>query len=254
MFVYSPEHIIGGLIMATIAGYLGWRYLHFRWLVWRGRKISEKHRADEADQLKKEMDALRPKYPNYSDQSLEQMVRANRLRTVMDSLKEAHRERNERVKGDVVGGGVDSSETIMRFSGGVDRPITVHSVTPGRPQFTDGSRFPLEEVAIASMINTQPCGEVEIENRPVTRETPQENEVRGKGNDTTTGNDSSARASGHRSDRDDSPGTKEGWVSERLQGGSGWGSSAVDRSSSRDDSDSRSYDSESGGGSSPTND
>lgn len=253
MFGYTSGQISVMLVILAIAGFFSYQYLHFRWLVWRGRKRTEQQRAEEADQLKKEMDALRPKYPNYSDRTLEDMVRANRLRTFMADMKDAHRERNERVKGAVVGAG-DSVETIMRFSGGIGRPITTHSITPGRPQFTDGSRFPLEEDAIASMLNTHQCGEVEMENRHANRETPQENEVRGKGNDTTTGNDSSARASGHRSDRDDSPGTKEGWFSERLQGGSGWGSSAVDRSSSRDDSDSRSYDSESGGGSSPTDD
>lgn len=239
MFGYTPGQIGLIVVILAIGGFFSYQYLHFRWLVWRGRKISEKHRADEADQLKKEIDALRPEYPNYSDQALEKMVRANRLRTVVDSL----RQRSERAKGTVIGE-PDSSKTIMRFSGGFDRPLTVHSIRPDRSRFTNDHRSPLTDVALAALLSSHQC-----------EETPKvENEGKGKGNDTTTGNDSSARASGHRSDCDGSSGTKEGWVSERLQGGSGWGSSTVNRGSSRSDSDSRDYSSESSVSSSQTDD
>lgn len=256
MFGYTPAQIAIGLLVVAIVGVLAWYQLSFRWSVWKGRKIAQQQQADEAEKLKREMDEIRPEFPNASDRELEKIVRGRRMQRIIAAMEERN------------GMHLSTKRTQMGSVGQrADQPITAHAVRNEPPKFNDTHRSPLEDVALAVILNQQhQYDEVEMGRPddpvvekfdarhhnvpsagpeyhwPASKETPQENEVKGKGNDTTTGNVGSTRSSGHRADRDDSSGAQEGWGSERLQGGSGWGGGSFG-SSSRDDSrdDSRDY-------------
>lgn len=218
MFVYTIEHILLGVVVAVIVGFFAYYHLSLRWSMWRGRKIAQRHLADEKDKLMKEMDELRPNYPNASDGELEKIVRGQRLRALIDALEKSnhHRNdnpdvRNQRTKGTVVH---VNDQQQFRAEGGFHSPLVITSIPD-----------PVPVGRLTQAINDFNQG-YEV--------TPFVEQEKGKGNDEPTGNLGTTRSSGHRTDRDDSPCTQKGWRSERLESGSGWGSESSSRHSSPD--------------------
>lgn len=218
MFVYTIEHVIGGLVIAAVVGFYGYYYLSIRWAMWKGRKILQRQLADEKDKLKKEMDELRPKYPNASASELEKIVHSQRLRAIVDAMEKRNRHRNDnpdvrnqRTKGTVVH---VSDQQHFRAEGGFRSPLVVTHIPD-----------PVPVAGLTQAINDLNQG-YEV--------TPFVEQEKGKGNDESTGNFGTTRSSGHRTDRDDSPCTQKGWQSERLESGSGWGSESSSRHSAPD--------------------
>lgn len=224
MFVYTLEHVIGGLVLLVIVGLYSYTHLRFRYYAWKGRKITERQRAREADKLKEEVDALRVQFPGYSDKTLEVMVRGNRMRVAIEKIQQRDRERNDNpdVRNRHTKGTIPQNDGREHFKaeGGFHNPLVVTSISD-----------PLHVE-----INTD-FGDL-YQRQEATPEIKQQ----GKGNDESTGNDSSTRSFGHRADSDDRPSTQKGWQSERLEGGSGWGSESRSEDSGGSSSSSSSSD------------
>lgn len=197
MFVYTIEHVIGGLVIAAVVGFYGYYYLSIRWAMWKGRKILQRQLADEKDKLMKEIDEVRLEYPTYDDATLEQIVRRRRMRNLMTALEKNAKERN-------------------------DNPVRHQTLYSGSPV----------ELGLANDWN----GPITMNSQPAYENVREQDNLKeqGKGNDESTGNFGTTRSSGHRTDRDDSPCTQKGWQSERLESGSGWGSESSSRHSAPD--------------------